>query len=160
MSLAKSIRLISSLKKRRMVHIPVNFRILSCHICQNLLIPHFWLSITFVSIFSQTGGSSAAPAILMAHPLLIFLHYHLLLSVAPSLLFHISAVPVINFFEIYTWENSITSYTAPNLESYQMGTNRQTHNNKSPLSRVSQQVGNACLVTLDSQYRFLCYGAS
>ncbi len=46
------------------------------------------------------------------------------------------------------------------LESYQMGTNRQTHYHKFPLSRVSQQVGNAYLVTLDSQYGFLGYVAS
>ncbi len=37
------------------------------------------------------------------------------------------------------------------LESYQMGTNGQTHYQKFPLRRRSQQVGNAYLVTLDSQ---------
>jgi hypothetical protein len=37
------------------------------------------------------------------------------------------------------------------LESYQMGTNRQTHYHKFQLSRVPQQVGNAYLVTSDSQ---------
>ncbi len=46
------------------------------------------------------------------------------------------------------------------LESCQMGSNGQTHYHKFPLSRVSQQVGNAYLVTLDSQYRFLRYIAS
>jgi hypothetical protein len=48
----------------------------------------------------------------------------------------------------------------PKLESYQMGTNGKTHYQKFPLSRVSQQVVNAYLVTLDSQYRFLRYVAS
>ena len=37
------------------------------------------------------------------------------------------------------------------LESYQMGTKGQTHYHKFQLSRVPQQVGNAYLVTLDSQ---------
>ncbi len=46
------------------------------------------------------------------------------------------------------------------LESYQIGTNEQTNYYKFPLSRVSQQVGNAYLVTSDYQYGFLRYVAS
>ena len=37
------------------------------------------------------------------------------------------------------------------LESSQMGTNKQTHYHRFPLSRVSQQVGKSYQVILDSQ---------